>query len=109
MVSKFMSTNHKKSYTTLGILTMLSSYFLYVTLNHTSDISNFIAVGLVGFVLMVLGIVLPPEKLQKLSSKIFTIHVFAALVTIVIANAMGWVSIEEVGGEIIEDIKRFWV
>ena len=100
-----MSTNHKKSYTTLGILTMLSSYFLYVTLNHTSDISNFIAVGLVGFVLMVSGIVLPPEKLQKLSAKIFTIHVFAALVTIVIANAMGWVDTDE----IIEKIGRFWV
>jgi uncharacterized membrane protein YjfL (UPF0719 family) len=84
---------------------MLSSYFLYVTLNHTSDISNFIAVGIVGFVLMVLGIVLTPEKLQKLSSKIFTIHVFAALVTIVITNAMGWVD----AGEFIEDIKRFWV
>ena len=88
---------------------MLSSSFLYVTVNHTSDISNFIAVGFVGFVLMVSGIVLSPEKLQKLSAKIFTIHVFAALVTIVFANAMGWVSIEEVGGEIIEDIRRFWV
>ena len=88
---------------------MLSSSFLYVTLNHTSNISNFIAVGFVGFVLTVSGIVLTPEKLQKLSAKIFTIHVFAALVTIVIANARGWVSIEEVGGEIIEDIKRFWV
>jgi uncharacterized membrane protein YjfL (UPF0719 family) len=84
---------------------MLSSSFLYVTLNHTSDISNFIAVGFVGFVLMVLGIVLTPDKLQKLSSKIFTIHVFAALVTIVIANAMGWVDT----GEMIEDIRRFVV
>ena len=100
-----MQIHHKPFYITLGILTMLSSYFLYVTLNHTSDISNFIAVGIVGFVLMVLGFVLTPEKLQKLSSKIFTIHVFAALVTIVIANAMGWVDAEE----IIEDIKRFWV
>lgn len=99
------STNHKPLYITLGILTMLSSSFLYVTLNHNSDISNFIAVGIVGFVLMVLGIVLTPEKLKKLSSKIFTIHVFAALVTIVIANAMGWVDT----GEFIEDIKRFWV
>ena len=96
---------HKPLYITLGILTMLSSSFLYVTLNHNSDISNFIAVGIVGFVLMVLGIVLTPEKLKKLSSKIFTIHVFAALVTIVIANAMGWVDT----GEFIEDIKRFWV
>ena len=43
--------------------------------------------------------------MQKLSAKIFTIHVFAALVTIVIANAMGWVDT----GEFIEDIKRFWV
>jgi uncharacterized membrane protein YjfL (UPF0719 family) len=96
---------YKPLYITLGILTMLSSYFLYVTLNHTSHISNFIAVGLVGFVLMVLGIVLTQEKLQKLSSKIFTINVFAALVTIVIANAMGWVDT----GEIIGDIKKFWV
>lgn len=84
---------------------MLSSYFLYFTLNLTSDISNFIAVGLVGFVLTVLGIVLSPEKLQKLSAKIFTVNVFAALVTIAIANAMGWVD----AGEIIEDIRRFWV
>jgi hypothetical protein len=89
----------------LGILTMLSSYFLNVTLNHTSDISNFIAVGIVGFILMVLGVVLKPEILQKLSSKIFTIHVFAALVTIVIANVLGWVNT----GEIIEDIRRFAV
>ena len=95
----------KPLYITLGILTMLSSYFLYVTLNHTSDISNFIAVGFVGFVLMVLGIFLSPEKLQKLSAKIFAIHVFAALVTIVIANAMGWVDTDE----IIEKIGRFWV
>lgn len=95
----------KKFYITLGILTMLSSSILYVTLNHTSDISNFIAVEFIGFVLMVLGIVLSPEKLQKLSAKIFTIHVFAAVVTIVIANAMGWVDT----GEIIEDIRRFWV
>jgi hypothetical protein len=78
---------------------------LYATLNHNSDISNFIAVGLVGFVLMVLGFVLTPEKLQKLSTKLFTINVFAALVTIVIANAMGWVDT----GEIIEDIGRFIV
>jgi hypothetical protein len=54
---------------------------------------------------MVLGIVLTPEKLQKLSAKLFTIHVFAALVTIVIANAMGWVDT----GEMIEDIRRFVV
>jgi multisubunit Na+/H+ antiporter MnhG subunit len=79
---------------------MLSSYFLYVTLNHTSDISYFLTVGILGFILMVLGMVLTPEKLQKLSSKLFTIHVFAALVTIVIANAMGWVSMEEgTGGD----------
>jgi uncharacterized membrane protein YjfL (UPF0719 family) len=84
---------------------MLSSYFLYVTLNHNSDISNFIAVGFVGFVLMVLGIVLSPEKLQKLSAKIFTVNIFAALVTIVIANAMGWVD----AGEIVGDIRRFFV
>jgi hypothetical protein len=38
---------------------------------------------------MVWGIVLSPEKLQKLFSKIFTINVFAALVKIVIAHAMG--------------------
>jgi uncharacterized membrane protein YjfL (UPF0719 family) len=95
----------KPFYITLGILTMLSSYCMYVTLNHTSGISNFISVGFVGFVLMVLGIVLTKEKLQKLSSKIFTVNVFAALVTIVIANAMGWVDT----GEIIEDIQRFWV
>ena len=95
----------KTMYITLGILTMLSSYFLYVTLNHNSDISNFIAVGFVGFVLMVLGIILSPEKLQKLSEKILTVNVFAALVTIVIANAMGWVDTNE----IIEDIRRFWV
>jgi uncharacterized membrane protein YjfL (UPF0719 family) len=101
--------NFKPLYTTLGILTMLSSYFLYVTLNHTSDISNFIAVGFVGFVLMVLGMALTPEKLQKLSAKIFTTHAFAALVTIVIANAMGWVSMEEGTGEMIEDIRRFVV
>jgi divalent metal cation (Fe/Co/Zn/Cd) transporter len=31
----------------------------------------------------------------------------AALMTIVIANAMGWVSIEEVSGEIIDKIGRF--
>lgn len=96
---------YKPLYITLGILTMLSSSFLYVTLNHTSDISNFIAVGLVGFVLTVLGIVLTPEKLQKLSAKLFTVNVFAALVTIVIANAMGWVDT----GEIIWDIKKFLV
>jgi hypothetical protein len=66
-------------------------------------ISNFIAVGFVGFVLIVLGIVLTPEKLQKLSAKIFTINAFAALVTIVIANAMGWVD----AVELIEDNKRF--
>jgi hypothetical protein len=101
--------NFKPLYLTLGILTMLSSYFFYVTLNHTSDISYFLTVGIVGFVLMVLGIVLPPEKLQKLSSKLFTIHVFAALVTIVIANAMGWVSMEEGTGEMIADIRRFVV
>ena len=95
MINNFI--NQKNFYLTLGILTMLSSYFLYVTLNHTSDISNFIAVGFVGFVLMVLGIVLTPEKLQKLSSKIFTIQVFAALVTIVIANAMGWVDVWDGG------------
>jgi hypothetical protein len=59
---------NKPLYITLGILTMLSSYFLYVTLNHNSDISNFIVVGIVGFILMVLGVVLKPEKLQKLSS-----------------------------------------
>jgi hypothetical protein len=93
----------KPCYITFGILTMLASSFLYVTLNHTSGISNFIAVGLVGFVLMVLGFVLSPEKLQKLSTKLFTINVFAALVTIVIANAMGWVDT----GEIVEDIWRF--
>jgi uncharacterized membrane protein YjfL (UPF0719 family) len=104
---QFESTSKysKPLYITLGILTMLSSSFLYVTLNHTSHISNFIAVGVVGFVLMVLGFVLSPEKLQKLSTKIFTINVFAALVTIVIANAMGWVDT----GEIIEDIGRFIV
>jgi hypothetical protein len=54
---------------------------------------------------MAFGIVLTPEKLQKLSSKIFTIHVFAALVTIVIAHAMGWVD----AGKMIEDIRRFVV
>jgi hypothetical protein len=69
------------------------------------DISNFIAVGLVGFVLMVLVIVLSPETLQKLSDKIFTIQVYAALVTIVIANPMGWVD----AGEFIGDIRRFIV
>jgi predicted tellurium resistance membrane protein TerC len=83
---------------------MMSSYILYVTLNHTSHISYFLAVGLVGFVLTVLGIVLPPEKLQKLSSKLFTVNVFAALITIVIANAMGWVDTDE----IIDKIGRFW-
>jgi hypothetical protein len=97
--------NQKKSYQTLGILTMLSRYFLYVTLNHTSHINNFIAVGFAGFILMVLGFVLPPEKLQKLSNKLFTIHVFAALVTIVIANAMGWVDTDEIIGK----IGHFWV
>jgi drug/metabolite transporter (DMT)-like permease len=102
-MNRLIVNRYKLFVITLGILTMLSSYFLYVTLNHTSDISNFIAVGIVGFVLMVLGIVLELEKLQKLSSKIFTIHVFAALVTIVIANVLGWVNI----GEIIEDIRRF--
>ncbi len=51
---------------------------------------------------MGLGIVLtPPEKLQKLSTKLFTINGFAALVAIVIANAMGWVSMEEDVGEIV--------
>ena len=96
---------YKKIYQTLGILTMLGSYFLYTTLNHTSDFRNFLAVGIVGFVLMVLGFVLTSEKLQKLSSKLFTIHVFAALVTIVIANAMGWVDTDEIIGK----IGRFWV
>jgi DMSO/TMAO reductase YedYZ heme-binding membrane subunit len=88
---------------------MLSSSFLYVMLNHTSDISNFIAVGIVGFVLMVLGFVLSPEKLQKLSAKLFTIHVFAALVTIVIANEMGWVDTDDDDDEVIGKIGRFWV
>ena len=94
-------------YITLGILTILASYFLYTTLNHTSDISSFLAAGFAGFVLMVLGFVLPPAKLQKLSSKLFTIPVFAALVTIVIANAnaMGWVDADE----IVREIGRFWV
>jgi hypothetical protein len=46
---------------------------------------------------------------MKLSTKLFTIHVFAALVTIVIANAMGWVSMEEGTGEMIEDMRRFVV
>ena len=96
---------YKLLYITLGILTMLGSYFLYTTLNHTSDISNFIAVGIVGFILMVLGFVLTLEKLQKLSAKLFTVNVFAALVTIVIANAMGWVDT----GEIIDKIGHFWV
>jgi hypothetical protein len=95
----------KPLYQTLGLLTLLGSYFLYTTLNHNSDINNFIAVGFAGFILMVLGFVLPPEKLQKLSNKLFTIHVFAALVTIVIANAMGWVDTDE----IIDKIGRFWV
>lgn len=96
---------HKPLYQTLGLLTLLGSYFLYVTLNHTSDISNFLAVGFAGFVLTLLGFVLTPEKLQKLSSKLFTIHVFAALVTIIIANAMGWVDTDEIIGK----IGRFWV
>ena len=97
---------YKKTYQTLGILTLLGSYFLYTTFNHTSDISNFLAVGIVGFILMVLGFVLTQEKLQKLSAKkLFTVNVFAALVTIVIANAMGWVD----SGAIIREIGRFWV
>jgi uncharacterized membrane protein YjfL (UPF0719 family) len=79
--------------------------YLYNTYEHYLNINNFIAVGFVGFVLMLLGIVLSPEKLQKLSAKIFTVNVFAALVTIVIANAMGWVD----AGEIVGDIRRFFV
>ena len=59
------SAAYKPLYITLGILTMLSSYFLYVSLNHTSNISNFIAAGLVGFVLMVLGVCFNARETAK--------------------------------------------
>lgn len=96
---------YKTIYILLGLVIMMVSYFLYETLNHSSNISNFIAVGVVGFLLLVSGLVLSPVHLEKLSAKIFTIHVAAALVTIVIANAMGWVDTDEV----IEDLRRFFV
>ena len=95
---------YKTIYILLGLVIILASYFLYVTLNHSSHISNFIAVGVVGFLLLVSGLLLSPVHLEKLSAKIFTIHVAAALVTIVIANAMGWVDTDEV----IEDLRRFF-
>ena len=96
---------YKTIYILLGLVIMMVSYFLYETLNHSSNFSNFVAVGMVGFLLLVLGLALSPMQLEKLSTKIFTIHVAAALVTIVIANAMGWVDTDEV----IEDSRRFFV
>ena len=96
---------NKTIYILLGLVIMMVSYFLYETLNHSSNFSNFVAVGMVGFLLLVLGLALSPMQLEKLSTKIFNIHVAAALVTIVIANAMGWVDTDEV----IEDSRRFFV
>ncbi len=96
---------YKTIYILLGLVIMMISYFLYETLNHSSNFSNFVAVCMVGFLLLVLGLVLSPVQLEKLSTKIFTIHVAAALVTIVIANAMGWLDTDEV----IEDSRRLFV
>ena len=96
---------NKTIYILLGLVIMMVSYFFNETLNHSSNFSNFVAVGMVGFLLLVLGLALSPMQLEKLSTKIFTIHVAAALVTIVIANAMGWLDTDEV----IEDSRRLFV
>ena len=96
---------YKTIYILLGLVIMMVGYFLYETLNHSSNFSNFVVVGMVGLLLLVLGLVLSPVQLEKLSTKIFTINVAAPLVTIVIANAMGWLDTDEV----IEDSIRFFV
>ena len=46
---------------------------------------------------------MPKQFLAKLLRKLLTPHVLAAIVTILIANAMGWVDT----GEVIEKFERF--